>query len=102
MREFFAAASARFGALPVALVCWVVLASVVSFCLFGWDKHLARIGAWRIRERTLFLSAIAGGSPGALLGMGVFHHKTLHNSFRFGIPAILLVQLAAAVWFFAR
>ena len=47
----------------------------------------------RVPERTLFLLAILGGSVGALLGMRVFHHKTLHRAFRFGIPAILALQV---------
>ena len=48
------------------------------------------------------LSAILGGSIGALLGMRVFHHKTLHRSFRYGIPAILILQIlipvGIAIW----
>ena len=44
-------------------------------------------------EKTLFLLSALGGSVGALLGMKVFHHKTLHKSFRFGIPAILALQI---------
>ena len=39
---------------------------------------------------------------GALLGMRVFHHKTLHRSFRYGIPAILILQIlipvGIAIW----
>jgi uncharacterized membrane protein YsdA (DUF1294 family) len=53
--------------------------------------------ARRVPERTLFLLAAIGGSIGALLGMRVWHHKTLHRSFRIGIPAILLAQAALAV-----
>lgn len=53
-------------------------------------------------EKTLFLLSILGGSIGALLGMRVFHHKTLHRSFRYGIPAILILQIlipvGIAIW----
>ena len=42
---------------------------------------------------TLFLLAALGGSIGALLGMKVWHHKTLHKTFSIGIPAILVLQI---------
>lgn len=41
-------------------------------------------------EKTLFLLAILGGSVGAILGMRVWHHKTRHWYFKYGLPAILL------------
>lgn len=80
------------------LLCWVLLMSVITFCIFGVDKWKAkrkvhRESIRRIPEKTLFLLSALGGSPGALLGMKVFHHKTLHRSFRWGIPAILAAQV---------
>ena len=84
---------------PWALLgCWAALISLVTFVVFGLDKWKAKRkekkeSVRRIPERTLFLLAAIGGSIGALLGMKVFHHKTLHKSFRFGIPAILILQV---------
>ena len=80
------------------LAIWLVLINLVTFLTFGLDKWKARRKAKneavrRVPERTLFLLAILGGSVGALLGMRVFHHKTLHTSFRIGIPVILAVQV---------
>ena len=49
---------------------------------------------WRIRETALLGLAILGGSIGAWFGMKVWHHKTLHKNFKYGIPAIIIVQLA--------
>ena len=72
---------------------WVLLISVITFFVFGIDKWKAKRGSRRIRERTLFLLAAMGGSIGAWLGMKVWHHKTLHKTFRFGIPAILALQI---------
>ena len=46
------------------------------------------------------MSAIIGGSIGALLGMQVFRHKTKHASFRIGMPCILIVQIALAVSYY--
>lgn len=80
------------------LALWVVALSLASFALMGWDKRQARRDGWRVRERTLFLTALLGGSPGAVLGMFFFRHKTRHWYFRFGLPAILLAQAAVLVW----
>ncbi len=73
---------------------YLLAVNLIAFTVFGWDKRCAKRQRRRVPERTLFTLAAVGGSVGALLGMRVFHHKTRHNSFRFGIPAILLVQLA--------
>ena len=80
------------------LAIWLVLINLVTFLVFGWDKFKAKYKekhekARRVPEKTLFLLAILGGSIGALLGMKVWRHKTLHKSFRFGIPAILILQI---------
>ena len=69
--------------------------NVAAFCLMGVDKWKAKHGRWRLPEKVLFLSALAGGSVGALLGMGFFRHKTRHWTFRLGMPAILILQVAA-------
>lgn len=62
------------------------------------DKQKARKNRWRIPERTLIGSALLGGSVGALLGMYTFRHKTRHLKFTLGVPAILIAQIALAVW----
>ena len=81
------------------VILWLLLINLVTFFVFGIDKWKAKRKAQkesvrRIPEKTLFLLSILGGSIGALLGMKVWHHKTLHKSFRFGIPAILFLQIA--------
>ena len=81
---------------------WYLAAiNLIAFCVYGADKRRARRDAWRVPEKTLFLLALLGGSIGALAGMRVFHHKTRKWYFRFGIPAILLLQVLAALWLLA-
>ena len=83
------------------LAGYLLLINLCTFAAFGIDKWKARHpGRRRIPERNLFLRAIAGGSLGALLGMRVFHHKTLHRSFRIGIPLILAVQVLISAGLF--
>lgn len=79
------------------LYIYLVLISMVAFVMMGIDKHRARRHRWRIPERTLFLTAVLGGSPGAILGMLLFRHKTRHKLFSIGLPAVLIVQLV--IWF---
>ena len=84
------------------IAIYLLAVNAAAFLLCGWDKHCARRGAWRVPERTLLLSAAVGGSVGAQLGMRVWHHKTLHKSFRYGVPAILMLQLIipAGLWLY--
>lgn len=70
----------------------------IAWCLFGLDKWKAKRHAWRIPERTLLLTAVVGGSIGALFGMYAFHHKTKHKKFVIGIPVILLIQILLLLW----
>ena len=83
---------------PAGLIAgYLLIMNIWAFALMGFDKRRAKQnGARRIRERTLFLSALLGGSAGAVLGMWVFRHKTRHWYFVWGLPLILLAQLAAA------
>ena len=77
---------------------YLLLINLVAFLLMGLDKRRARRNRWRISEKTLFLSAILGGSAGALVGMYLFHHKTRHWYFRYGLPALLALQILCFLW----
>lgn len=68
--------------------------NAVTFIVYGIDKYKAKKAKWRIPEATLLLLAVLGGSIGAWMGMKVWHHKTMHKKFKYGIPAILLIQVA--------
>lgn len=78
--------------LDQSIALWVIFMSVIAFLLYGLDKYKAIHHRWRIPEQTLILAALAGGAPGALLGMRMFHHKTRKWKFR------ILVPLATIAW----
>ncbi len=84
------------------MLIYLIAINIVTFAVYGIDKYKARHDMWRIPESTLLLLAVIGGSIGAWCGMKAWHHKTLHKKFRYGIPAILILQLAAALWFINR
>ena len=76
------------------LTYYLLAINAVAFIMYGIDKYKAKKAKWRISEATLLLLAILGGSIGAWMGMKVWHHKTMHKKFKYGIPAILLIQIA--------
>ena len=84
------------------IIYYLLAINAVAFFAYGIDKLKARKGWWRIPEATLLLLAIIGGSIGAWLGMKVWHHKTMHRKFKYGLPVILLLQLALAVYLCTR
>ncbi len=72
--------------------------NLTGFFLMGLDKWKAKHKKWRISEKALFGTAVAGGSIGTWAGMYVFRHKTRHWYFVVGMPLILVLQAAGAVW----
>ena len=76
------------------LLYYLIAINIVTLIVYGIDKVKAMKGKWRISEATLLLLAIIGGSVGAWLGMKTWHHKTMHKKFKYGLPLILLVQIA--------
>ena len=81
---------------------YLLLINAAAFLLMLADKVKARKNRWRIPERTLIGSAVLGGSIGALLGMYTFRHKTRHLKFTLGVPAILIAQIALAVFLIVK
>ena len=81
------------------VLIYLVIINVVTFFMYGIDKWKAKKSKWRIRETALLGLAVLGGSIGAWLGMKVWHHKTMHKKFKFGVPAIIIIQLLIIGYF---
>ena len=81
-----------------ALLGYLAAVNLIAFTVYGADKRRAKKDKRRVPEKTLFLLALIGGSVGAWAGMYTFRHKTRHWYFVWGIPTILLAQVALAVW----
>ncbi len=86
--------------IPLNIVLqYLAIINVATFFTYGLDKWKAKRSKWRIREAALLTLAVLGGSIGAWLGMKVWHHKTQHKKFKYGIPAIIIMQ-AIIIWYF--
>jgi len=80
-----------------ALVGWVVVASLITYALYAWDKRRAQRGDWRISERFLHLWELVGGWPGAFLAQRRLRHKSAKESYLFTFWLIILVHHYLAI-----
>lgn len=82
------------------IIIYLIVINVATFITYGIDKYKARRAMWRVREASLLILAVLGGSVGAWLGMKVWHHKTQHLKFKYGVPFILFAQIALAFYIY--
>lgn len=84
------------------LLFYLLGVNLLTFIVYGVDKSKARKSRWRIPESVLLMLAVVGGSVGAWMGMRVWHHKTLHLKFKYGIPFIFLLQIAFCIYLWMK
>ena len=77
---------------------YLLAINALTFLLYGIDKYKAKKNQWRISEATLLTMAAIGGSIGAWAGMRIWHHKTMHKKFKYGIPLIIIMQIALVTY----
>ena len=77
---------------------YLVAVNALTCLLYGIDKYKAKKSQWRISEATLMMMAVIGGSLGAWAGMRLWHHKTMHKKFKYGIPLIIIMQIALVAY----
>lgn len=82
----------------IALYFFIAV-NLLAFVLYGWDKRKAQRSQWRIPESTLLALAFIGGALGAWCGMKVWHHKTQHLPFKYGVPVMFFLQLAVMAYY---
>ena len=80
------------------ILYYLLAVNIVTFLLYGVDKYKAKKSKWRISEATLLTMAAIGGSIGAWAGMRLWHHKTMHKKFKYGIPVIIIMQIALVTY----
>ena len=80
------------------IICFLLAINIATFLLYGIDKYKAKKNQWRISEATLLTMAAIGGSIGAWAGMRLWHHKTMHKKFKYGIPLIIIMHIALVAY----
>ena len=78
-------------------IIYLIIINLIAFLTIYIDKKRAKYGKWRIKEHTLFILAILGGSIGAIAGMYTFRHKTKKMRFVIGFPAILVCEIVLGI-----
>jgi uncharacterized membrane protein YsdA (DUF1294 family) len=81
---------------------WVVIASGITFLLYGLDKAQSKNGGWRVPEVVLHGLALAGGFPGGWAGRSIFRHKTKKGIFVFVLVVSTALHLGLVYWLFIR
>ena len=84
------------------IISYVIIINVITLMMYGIDKWKAKHSKWRIPEATLLIMAAVGGSIGAWMGIKLFHHKTLHKKFKYGVPGIFLIQLGIILFIYLK
>ena len=84
------------------LILYLLIINAVSFLLMLADKRRSVKKAWRIPEATLLGIAAIGGSLGAVAGMRLLRHKTLHLKFSVGVPLMLAVHIILLIILYTK
>ena len=82
------------------IIIYLIIINLIAFLAMFIDKKKAQKGKWRIKESTLLILALMGGSIGAISGMYIFHHKTQKPRFYIGFPIIIILQILVIVAIF--
>jgi uncharacterized membrane protein YsdA (DUF1294 family)/cold shock CspA family protein len=88
------------GKLPLAVLAFYLIASVIAFLAYALDKSAAKNDRWRTRESTLHFFALAGGWPGALAAQRLLRHKSRKQSFQIVFWTTVVLNCGALGWLF--
>ncbi len=72
---------------------YAAVINLLGFLVMGYDKVMAKRHRRRIAEKDIMTLAALGAAVGIELGMRMFHHKTLHTKFVFGVPFLIITNL---------
>ncbi|WP_213279755.1 MULTISPECIES: DUF1294 domain-containing protein [Chryseobacterium] len=74
------------------MIPFLLIANLITFGVFGFDKWQARKQQWRISENTLLGISLIG-VVGAASGMIIFNHKVSKKSFLVKFFIVVLIDL---------
>lgn len=74
--------------------------SLLSFCLYGFDKYRATHHAWRLRENMLHVVDLMGGWPGGYVAQHYFLHKIWKKPFQYVFWITVMLHNLAWIWLY--
>lgn len=79
------------------LIVYTLIISLISIIVCIYDKKISKKNRVELRtpEKTLLILSALGGSVAMFITMLLIRHKTKHLKFMLGIPAIIVIQVAA-------
>lgn len=83
------------GRIPPIALGVLLLLSLSTLFIYGFDKSAAQAGRWRTAKSTLHMLSLAGGWPGAWIAQRLFRHKVSKKSFMAVYWATVLAHMAA-------
>lgn len=83
-----------FGRVPLWFATFYVLLGGFALVAYSWDKRAAKVGVWRISEKTLLAIDLFGGIIGGLLAQHMFRHKRHKPSFQAATMCVVLLHAA--------
>lgn len=86
----------------LVLIIYFIIISIVSVIVTIYDKIIAKKGGFRIPEASLLALSVLGGSVFMYITMRAIRHKTRHVKFMFGIPIIIISQIAILIYIIYR
>lgn len=87
---------------PQNIAIYLLVINLLTFLIMWWDKHEAKLGDWRVSEQFLFILVLLGGGIGGIAGMYTFRHKTKKWYFKFGFPAILIIEISIFLYYLIK
>ena len=78
-------------------IIYIIVINIVGYAVMFIDKKKAKRGSWRIPEKTIFIITAIGGGIGTIAGMYQFRHKTKKALFKYGLPFLLILDIALII-----
>jgi uncharacterized membrane protein YsdA (DUF1294 family) len=79
-------------------IIYLLIINFIGFALTYYDKAASKVHKRRIRENTLILVALLGGSVAMYITMKLIHHKTRHSIFMVGLPFIFIAEALVVIF----
>lgn len=83
--------------LYLILIAYIMVVNVIGYLIMYIDKKRAIEKAYRISEKSIFLTALLLGATGVYAGMCKFRHKTKHTKFIVLIPFLIFINIISVV-----